>query len=1649
LSLEPLEERQTPSFTTLTSLYDAVQGASPYGTPLRDPLGNFFGTTRQGGPSGDGTIFEIKAGSTAITTLAAFNGANGANPEAGLIADVAGNLYGTTYAGGAAGDGIIFQLPAGSNIIKVLASFDGLHGANPTAALLRDSTGNLFGTTSAGGTAGLGTVFELPGGSSTITTLVSFNDSNGATPLGSLIADTSGNLYGTTSQGGTNENGTVFEIPAGTSNLTTLASFSGANGANPEAGLLVDASGDLFGTTSAGGTAGLGTVFELPFGSPLLSSLASFDGSNGATPQGNLVADSSGNLIGTTLYGGSGFTGPSTGYGTLFELPLSIGSIIPLALLSGGSDGANPVAGLTHDALGNLYGAATAGGTANYGNVFALPVGSTSILPIASFPGTVGANPYSGLVKDANGNLYGTSLDGGPHGDGTVFVLPPGGSTVTTLATFNYTNGAYPRGTLVLDKGYLIGTTYYGGSSGNGTVFKVPTSGGALTTIASFNGLNGANPASGVIVDAAGNLFGTTYQGGTFSDGAVFEIASGSSTITDLAMFSGSNGMNPLGGLIEDKSGILYGTTVQGGSAGDGTVFKISSVGGPLSTLVSFNSTAGINPVGTLVEDASGNLYGTTFNGGTAGDGTVFAVATSNGALTTLASLSGSNGANPYAGLVVTSASSLLGAAAYGGPASDGTVFVLPINGGNITPLATFNLANGAQPIGGLLLDASGDLFGTTVNGGPPGSGTIFELTSVIPVISTTSLASWTVNQPGYSQTILAGGGFGSLTFSAGGNLPVGLTLSSSGVLSGTPTVAGSYTFTVAATDGAGQVATQSFTLFIYPQATTLAVSSPPSAVAGTPFNLTVQAQDGAGNLAGGYNGAVTLASSLGADIIPTTITLHNGAATVPVTLTAAGSQTLTASTPGLTSGSAVVTVSPGAYSQYLVSITGPGTVQAGTNFLVTVQAADTYGNPVSSYSGPGVMPSISPASPGASYPSTVSLNSQGLGLFLASLQQVGSYTVAVAAGSITSNRPAITVTPGSAVKLNFGSQPVTTPTGLTLPPVTVQVQDAFGNLITSDNSDQVTLGIAAGPGPGAPGFLPASTLTATVQGGVATFSNLMLATPGTYQLGAIVAGLYTGPSSSTFNVLPLQVLAGSFAGSPGGFSLAFNAPLLINSVTPVLFGRGFGAAAPAPSATLTQIQDASGNPVDNPVEDSLILNAATNTITFLATNTAYEVNNGSPVLPDGTYRVDLTSSAATNGFQALNSGGGFLDGLGSGVPGSGDFTTTFTVNAAASNDDVLWVPATADGPGQPLSAPGMNQAGGGYPLYLNDTTGAVTSVLLTLNYDPTLLNVSGVSGAGFTLLDTSTPGHALLQYSGPPLPKGAQIPIGYLSATVPAGSSAIPTPYKAKDLLHLSGGSLNGGTIPVVTSDGLHLVAYVGDADGNGNYSSSDAVLLTRVGLQTDSGFTAYPLVDPVIVGDTDGSGFIPADAALQINEAGVGFATANLPNPPTPANVVFQAIPNNVDPTLSLGIRSQGPGGSNDILTVAVNIDDAHPEGSTGLIEAHLALTFDPSLYTVSAADIRLGNVLAAGVDWRMIPTINPVTGEIAISLSSNTPISSAAGGSLVTIDFRLVGSSPAPSYIALAPSVDPTGTQIVRTDLEDTQGTFTLSFAPGNLL
>ncbi len=373
-----------------------------------------------------------------------------------------------------------------------------------------------------------------------------------------------------------------------------------------------------------------------------------------------------------------------------------------------GTDGALTSAGLIFDGAGNLYGATHGGGIHpcegfGCGTVFELSPTQDGVWAetvLHSFGnGTDGAYPYAALIFDAAGNLYGTTLEGGIHGDGTVFELSPredGGWTETVLHSFDGGNhGRYPNGSLIFDvAGNLYGATSEGGTQDGGTVFELsPRQDGGWTETVLRNfghGGDGADPNGGLIFDAAGNLYGTTSQGGVHDCleggcGTVFELTpngSGGWTETVLHSFgNGTDGNYPDGGLIFDAAGNLYGTTSEGGihlscNEGCGTVFELSprESGGYTETVLhNFGSGAdGQQPYASLIFDADGNLYGTTSEGGIhVYGGTVFELSPrDNGGWTerVLHSFgSGTDGQQPFAGLIFDSAGNLYGTTNFGG----------------------------------------------------------------------------------------------------------------------------------------------------------------------------------------------------------------------------------------------------------------------------------------------------------------------------------------------------------------------------------------------------------------------------------------------------------------------------------------------------------------------------------------------------------------------------------------------------------------------------------------------------------------------------------------------------------------------------------------------------------------------------------------------------------------------------------------------------------------------------------------------------------------------------------------------------------------------------------------------------------------------
>jgi uncharacterized repeat protein (TIGR03803 family) len=346
-----------------------TDGRYPYGGLVRDAKGNLYGTTYFGGASGAGTVFRLgKTGK--LKVLHSFTGGkDGGYPVAGVITDAAGNLYGTTLEGGAFGAGTVFKVDT-SGHETALYSFGktgNYDGAFPYAGLIMDAAGNLYGTTSSGGLPPYaGTVFKIDLSGHETFEYAFTNRGDGEYPLASLIADANGILYGTTYYGGASGAGTVFKLDTTTGTDTVLYSFSGgADGSNPVAGVIMDAKGNLYGTTMFGGTSpncgpvGCGVAFKLDTAGTetVLHTFGLGGRGEGANPTAGLVLDAKGNLYGTTEYGGGG----SNGAGMVFKLDAT-GKETKLEVFTGLQDGGFPYAGLIRDNAGNLYGTGQFGG---------------------------------------------------------------------------------------------------------------------------------------------------------------------------------------------------------------------------------------------------------------------------------------------------------------------------------------------------------------------------------------------------------------------------------------------------------------------------------------------------------------------------------------------------------------------------------------------------------------------------------------------------------------------------------------------------------------------------------------------------------------------------------------------------------------------------------------------------------------------------------------------------------------------------------------------------------------------------------------------------------------------------------------------------------------------------------------------------------------------------------------------------------------------------------------------------------------------------------------------------------------------------------------------------------------------------------------
>jgi uncharacterized repeat protein (TIGR03803 family) len=738
-----------PSLTTLASLPSSGDGAGPAGS-LLEIGGTAYGITPFGGAYGYGAVFAYDLTTSTEAVMYSFKGgSDGGTPEGGLI-ELGGTLYGVTSAGGANGLGTIFSLHPAAKKETVIHSFSGTDGSAPMGALLAYG-GKLYGTASTGGASSLGTVFVLDPTNDALTVLHSFagGSTDGALPMAALVP-AGGALYGTTQTGGANGGnilndpylgGTVFKLVPASGETTVVWSFgAGTDGAAPEAPVIAIGN-TLYGTTSGGGTANDGTLFSFAIEKGAETILHNFaGGADAGGPQGGLVT-SNGTLFGAGYFG-IYQSGPNAGEvandGTVFSYVLASGTesvlhTFPINVLDASFPAGTPLLSGT-----TLIGTGSSGGATAQGALFSLDLTSGAESLLHSFKGAAPGEAAGLTVAGAEG-LLATGSNAGSAGAGAVIAVNTVTGKSRTLASLGGgTAGAVLTGALVHVGSLYYGTTQLGGAGcgglGCGTIFSLDPATGKQNVVYSFTGTNGDGSGPTGLVASGAVLYGITQGGGGSGSGTVFSFTPATGIEKILHGFSGvETGAVPVGVPIV-ASGKLWGTTELGG--GSGTIWALNLKTGVERIAYEFGTNAndGYLPLAGLVQDGD-TLYGTTAYGGSNYAGTVFAFVPATGVETVISNFGATNGTlfpetplTVFNGLLYGTIINPFGTAVINN-SGNGTIFSVDPSNGALTTVWTFSGgANGANPVGGPLVKLGNALYGTTGTYGASGVGTVFKL---------------------------------------------------------------------------------------------------------------------------------------------------------------------------------------------------------------------------------------------------------------------------------------------------------------------------------------------------------------------------------------------------------------------------------------------------------------------------------------------------------------------------------------------------------------------------------------------------------------------------------------------------------------------------------------------------------------------------------------------------------------------------------------------------------------------------------------------------------------------------------------------------------------------------------------------------------
>lgn len=575
----------------------AANGANPMGNLMQASDGKLYGLTYYGGANNVGTLFCYNPGTGITTKKIDLNMTDGYKPSGSLIQGTDGKLYGLTREGGTNNYGTIFQYDPATNTYTKKIDFTGTsNGSMPSAHLFQASDGKMYGMTTYGGSNNYGTIFQYDPATNTFLKKFDFGGTfSGSTPMGGLVQAPDGMLYGMTSEGSTSLGGILFQYNPVTSAYNVKNDFQiDEDGRIPSGTLTLALDGKLYGMTTNGGINTKGVVFQYDQLTGVSTKKVDFySAPQGRTPSGSLIKTADDKLYGLTSAGGT------FGMGTLFQFDRATNTYTKKFEFDGTTNGKSPVGNLTKAADGKLYGMTSDGGNFYMGVLFQYDPVNNSYTKKIDFNGGNGRFPLGSLISATDGNLYGLTQFGGNYDFGVLFRYNVGSGTITNLFEFSIATGRYPQSSLLqASDGKLYGTTYNGGINGVGNIFQYDFVTGIFNVKYEFDAsLNGAYSRSALIQANDGKLYGTTEQGGATYDGVLFQYDIVTDSYSKKFDFTSAvSGSSPISTLLQASDGNLYGMTQSGGTNNNGVLYQYNIITSSFTKKADFNRQNGKKP---------------------------------------------------------------------------------------------------------------------------------------------------------------------------------------------------------------------------------------------------------------------------------------------------------------------------------------------------------------------------------------------------------------------------------------------------------------------------------------------------------------------------------------------------------------------------------------------------------------------------------------------------------------------------------------------------------------------------------------------------------------------------------------------------------------------------------------------------------------------------------------------------------------------------------------------------------------------------------------------------------------------------------------------------------------------------------------------